>query len=136
MTAAANVEKYIDPLKKEFDATLTSPNNQQVVGTSGQVAAGQVDTLKADAKALNARLADKEKGVAEAQALIAQGLLLAKDLSRYSLTPATTTAWTPLRDELGKVAAAYEMSNKDLRSAESAAIDERRDERDMKGRSG
>ena len=36
MTAAANVEKHIDPFKKEFDATLASPNNQQVVGTSGQ----------------------------------------------------------------------------------------------------
>ena len=114
VTAAANVEKYIDPFKKEFAATLTSPNNKQVVGTSGPVAAGRVDTLKANAHALNARLADKQKGVAEAQALIAQALSVAQDLSRYSLTPGTTTAWQPLRAELGKVAEGYEMSHKDL----------------------
>jgi len=109
VTAAANVEKYIDPFKKEFDATLTSPNNQTVVGTSGQVAAGNVDTLKADAHALNARLDDKQRGVTEAQALIAQAVSLANDLSRYSLTPGTRAAWEPLRAELGKVAEAYEM---------------------------
>jgi len=60
------------------------------------------------------RLEDKLKGVAEAQAPIAQALLLAKDLSRYSPTPGTTSAWQPLRAELGKVAEGYEMSNKDL----------------------
>jgi hypothetical protein len=114
VTAAANVEKYIDPFKKEFDATLASPNNQQVVGTSGQVAAGRVDTLKTNAHALNERLKDKQKGVAEAQALIAQAVSLAKDLSRYSLTPSTTSAWQPLRAELGKVAEGYEMSSADL----------------------
>jgi hypothetical protein len=68
---------------------------------------------------LNERLEDKQKGVAEARALIAraliaQALLLAKDLSRYSPTPGTTSAWQPLRAELGKVAEGYEMSNKDL----------------------
>jgi hypothetical protein len=114
LAAAANVEKYIDPFKKEFDATLTSPNNQQIVGTSGQVAAGRVDTLKANAHALHARLADKQKGIEEAQALITQALSLAHDLPRYSLTPGATSAWIPLRAELGRVAEGYEMSDKDL----------------------
>jgi len=113
-TAVANVEKYIGPFKKEFDATLASPSNQQVVGTSGRDAAGRVDTLKANAHALNARLGDKQKGVEEAQALIAEALSLAHDLSRYSLTPAATTAWIPLRAELGRVAQGYEMSDKEL----------------------
>jgi hypothetical protein len=113
-SAAANVEKHIDPFKKEVDATLASPNNRQVVGTSGQVAAGRVNTLKTNAHALNARLEDKQKGVAEAQALIAQALSLAKDLSRYSLTPNMTSAWQPLRAELAKVAEGYEMSSADL----------------------
>jgi hypothetical protein len=108
-SAAANVEKHIDPFKKEVDATLASPNNRQVVGTSGQVAAGRVNTLKTNAHALNARLEDKQKGVAEAQALS-----LAKDLSRYSLTPNMTSAWQPLRAELAKVAEGYEMSSADL----------------------
>jgi hypothetical protein len=44
----------------------------------------------------------------------AQALSLAKDLSRYSLTPSTTSAWQPLRGELGKVAEGYEMSSADL----------------------
>jgi len=114
VTAAANIEKYIDVFKKEFHATLASPNNQQIVGTSGQVAADRVDMLKANAHALNARLADKQKGVEEAQALIAQALSLANELSRYSLTSGATTTWTPLRAELGKVAEGYEMSHKDL----------------------
>lgn len=114
VTAAANVEKYIGPFKEEFDAMLASPNNQQVVGTSGPVAAGRVDTLKANAHALNERLADKQKGVEEAQALIAQAVALAHDLSRYSLTPGATSAWTPLRAELGKVADAYEMNDENL----------------------
>lgn len=114
VTAAANVEKYIDPFKSELNGTLSSPNNQQVVGTSSQVATDRVDALKASAHALNARLTDKQKGIMEAQTLITQALAVTNDLSRYRLTPGTSTAWMPLRAELGKVAEAYEMSNKDL----------------------
>ena len=62
MTAAANVENAYRPIQKEFDATLASPNNQQVVGTSGQVAAGRVDTLKTNAHALNERLRTSKRG--------------------------------------------------------------------------
>lgn len=60
------------------------------------------------------RLADKKKGVAEADALIKQGLLIVEWISKNKLSSAASAAWTPLRGELGKVALAYEVNNRDL----------------------
>jgi hypothetical protein len=73
-----------------------------------------VDNLKSAAHALNEQLAKKEKGVAEAGALIKQALLVIQANAKYTLSSAAASAWTPLRGKLGKVAWAYEVNDKNL----------------------
>jgi hypothetical protein len=59
-------------------------------------------------------LADKDKGVAEAGALIKQALLVIQANAKYPMSSAAAAAWTPLRGKLGKVAWAYEVNDKNL----------------------
>jgi hypothetical protein len=112
LTAAANVEKMIDPYRTAFDGALAS--NTSVTPEIRKQAIGQVDMMKSQARALNAALGNKQKGVAEADALLKQAFVVIETMSKLSLGQATTGAWTPLRGELGKVAWAYEVNNRNL----------------------
>ena len=104
--AAANLEKLI----AEFRAAYGSA----AVGTSGippekrESMMQQVDTLTSHAKALNAALANEQKGEAEADALIKHAGLIIQAVSNASLKQATA-AWGSLRNELAKVAWGYEV---------------------------
>ena len=60
VTAAANVEKMIDPYRTAYDGTLATHTG--VTPEMRKQAIGQVDTMKGEAKALNAALADKRRG--------------------------------------------------------------------------
>jgi hypothetical protein len=112
VTAAANVEKMIDPYRTAYDGTLAT--HAGVTPEMRKQAIGQVDTMKSQARALNAALADKKKGEAEADALLKQAFVIVEAMSKLSLSQATTAAWTSLRAELGKVAWAYEVNNRSL----------------------
>jgi len=112
VAAAAAVEKLCDPFRHELEVSLTA--NKAVTPESRQKTLQQVDTLKSHAHALNQSLANKEKGVAEAYALIKQALIIVDWISKNPLSSAAGAAWTPLRGELGKVALAYEVNNRNL----------------------
>ena len=112
VAAAAAVEKLCDPFRRELEASLTA--NKSVSPENRQSTLQQVDTLKSHAHALNQSLANKQKGVAEADALIKQALLVVEWISKNPLSSAASAAWTPLRGELAKVAFAYEVNNRNL----------------------
>jgi hypothetical protein len=112
LTAAANVEKMCGPFRSELDASLTakkglSPGNIQAT-------LAQVDTLTSHAHALNQSLANNGKGVAEADALIRQALVIVDWIAKNPLSATTNVKWAPLRRELGKIAFAYEVNNRGL----------------------
>src|SRR5262245_49389918 len=112
VAAAAAVEKLCDPFRKALDASLAA--NTAVTAATRQATVQQVDTLKSNAQALNRALANKQKGVAEAEALVKQALAIVDSTAKNNLSPAAAAAWNPLRSELGKVAWAYEVNNRNL----------------------
>jgi len=112
VAAAAAVEKLSDPFRRELEASLTA--NKSLSPENRQNTLQQVDTLKSHARALNLSLANKQRGVAEADALIKRALLIGEWISKNPLSSAVRTAWTPLRVELGKVAFAYEVNHRNL----------------------
>jgi hypothetical protein len=112
VTAAANVEKLIDPYRTAYDATLAG--HTTLTPEMRKQAIGQVDMMKSQARALNAALANKQKGVPEADALLKQAFVVIETMAKLSLGQATTGAWNPLRAELAKVAWAYEVNNRSL----------------------
>jgi hypothetical protein len=111
-TAVANVEKYCDPFRSELEASLTA--NKTVTPETRQSTLQQVDTLKSYASALGKSLESGQKGITEADALIKQGLIVAAWVAKNQVSAATSSAWTPLRGELGKVAWGYEVNSKTL----------------------
>ena len=107
VTVAANVEKNMDAFRKAYDSALTA--NANLTPASRQTAIQNVDAMKNSARALNAALGKKQKGVAEANALLkTSGVMIAATLD---LPPSSSAAaaWAPVRDELTKVALAYEV---------------------------
>ena len=112
VAAAAEVEKLCDPFRSALEASLAA--NKSISPETRQSNMKQVDNLKSEAHALNEPLAKKEKGITEAGALIKQALLVIQSNSKLNWHPAATAAWTPLRGQLGKVAWAYEVNDKNL----------------------
>jgi hypothetical protein len=112
ITAAANVEKMCGPFRRELEVNLRA--KQGLSPGNVQAPLQQADTLKSHAQALNRSLGNNQKGVAEADALIRQALIIVDWVSRNPLSARTNVAWAPLRRELGKIAFAYEISNKSL----------------------
>jgi len=112
ITAAANVEKMVDPFRHELDLSLTG--KQGLSPANHQATLAQVDTLKSHSHALNQSLANNGKGVAEADALIRQALIIVDWISKNPLSATTNVKWAPLRRELGKIAFAYEVNNRNL----------------------
>ena len=112
IAAAANVEKMCGPFRSELDASLRA--KQGLSPANHQATLAQVDTLTNHAHALNQSLANKQKGVAEADALIRQALIIVDWISKNPLSATTNVKWAPLRRELGKIAFAYEVNNRNL----------------------
>jgi hypothetical protein len=112
VAAAAEVEKLCDPFRSALDASLAA--NKSVTPETRQSNLKEVDNLKSAAHALNEQLGNKEKGITEAGALIKQALLVIQMNWKLKLAADATAAWTPLRGQLGKVAWAYEVNDKNL----------------------
>ena len=67
-TAAATVEKNMDAFRKEYDSALAA--NTNLTPASRKTAIQNVDAMKNSARALNTALGKKQKGIAEANALL------------------------------------------------------------------
>jgi len=112
IAAAANVERMCGPFRSALDANLSS--KQGLTPGNRAAALQQVDALTTHAHALNQSLANKQKGVAEADMLIRQGLTIVDWISKNPISSSTNVKWAPLRRELGKIAFAYEVNNRNL----------------------
>jgi len=108
MMAAASLEKKIDGFKTAYDSTLAA--NAKITPEMRQTAIQQVDAMKNNAKALNAALGDKQKGVAEAGALLKSSALIIDTASKLPSGSPVTAVWTPLGGDLVTVALAYEVT--------------------------
>ena len=108
VTAAANLEKKIDGFKTAYDSALAA--NTTITPEMRQTAIQQVDAMKNNAKALNAALGNKQKGVPEAGALLKSSALIIDTASKLPSGSPATTAWTPLGSDLVAVALAYEVT--------------------------
>ena len=108
VTAAANVEKYMDPFRNAYSSALTADAN--LAAASRHTAIQNVDAMKNSARALNVALGKRQKGIAEANALLkTSGVMIAATLNLPPNSSAAS-AWAPVREELAKVASAYEVT--------------------------
>ena len=64
--------------------------------------------MKNSAKALHAALGQKQKGVAEANALLKESAVMIDATLKLPPSSSAAAAWAPVRGELLKVALAYE----------------------------
>ena len=108
VTAAANVEKGMDAFRSAYDGALAA--NTTLTPESRQAAIQPVDGMKNSAKALNAALEKKQKGVMEADALLNVSGVMINTTAKLPPSSPAAAAWAPLRDELAKIALAYEVT--------------------------
>jgi len=108
VTAAANVEKKIDAFRAAYNTALNA--NTSLTPDMRQKAILQVDAMKTQAGALNAALAKKQKGLAEADALLNGTMAIADTTSKMPPNSTVAGAWKPLGDDLRLVALAYEVT--------------------------
>jgi hypothetical protein len=66
--------------------------------------------MKNRARALNAALGKKQKGVAEADALLKGTVTMIDATLKLPPNSSAAVAWAPVREELSKVALAYEVT--------------------------
>ena len=108
VSAVANVEKQMDAFRTAYDGALNA--NTSLTPASRQTAIQNVDAMKTSARALHTALEKKQKGVAEANALLkGSGAMIDATLKLPSNSSAAA-AWTPVREELSKVALGYEVA--------------------------
>ena len=108
VTAAANLEKSIETFRQAYEGVLTA--NTALSPQSRQAAIQRVDVMKSNARALNAAIASNQKGIAEAEALLRSSSPMIDTSLKLPQNSAAAAAWTPVRDELAKVALAYEVT--------------------------
>ena len=108
VTAAANVEKNMDAFRNAYNNALTADVN--LTPASRQTAIQNVDAMKNSARALNAALGKRQKGIAEANALIKGSGAMIEATLKLPPNSSAATAWAPVREELAKVALAYEVT--------------------------
>jgi len=106
VTVAANVEKNMDAFRNAYDSALAA--NTNLTPASRKTAIQNVDTMKSSARALNAALGKKQKGVAEANALLKGSSVMIDATLKLPPNSSAAAAWAPVREELTKVALAYE----------------------------
>ena len=108
VTVVASVEKNMDAFRNAYDSALTA--NTNLTPASRQTAIRNVDAMKNSARALHAALEKKQKGVAEADALLKGSAVMIDATSKLPPNSAAAAAWAPVREELSKVALAYEVT--------------------------
>ena len=101
--ATANVEKNMDAFRNACDSALAA--NANVTPASRKTA---IHAMKNSARALNAALGKKQKGVAEANALLKGSAVMIDATLKLPPNSSAAAAWAPVREELTKVALAYE----------------------------
>ena len=106
VTVAANVEKNMDAFRNAYDSALAA--NTNLTPASRQTAIQNVDAMKNSARALHAALGKKQKGIAEANALLKGSGAMIDTTLKLPPNSAAAKAWDPVREELSKVALAYE----------------------------
>jgi hypothetical protein len=112
--AAAHVEKLIGPYRTAYASQLAA--DPSLTPAKRQSAIAQVDAMTTHARALNAALANRQKGVPEADALLKQGVFVIGMMSKHSWSQPLAAAWNPLRAALGRIAWAYEVNDRNLTS--------------------
>ena len=108
VTVAANVEKNMDAFRNAYDSALAA--NTNLTPASRQTAIQNVDAMKNSARALHAALGKKQKGIAEANALLKGSAVMIDTTLKLPPNSSAATAWAPVGEELSKVALAYEVT--------------------------
>jgi hypothetical protein len=108
VTVAASVEKNMDAFRSAYDSALTA--NTALTPASRKTAIQNVDAMKNSARALHAALEKKEKGVAEANALLRGSVVMADATLKLPSNSSAAAAWTPVREDLAKIVLAYEIT--------------------------
>ena len=108
VTVAANVEKNMDAFRNAYDSALAA--NTDLTPASRQTAIKNVDAMKNSARALHAAVGNKQKGVAEANALLKGSAAMIDVTRKLPPNSAAAAAWAPVREELSKVVLAYEVN--------------------------
>ncbi len=104
--ATANVEKNMDAFRNAYDSALAA--NTNLTPASRQTSIKNVDGMKNSARALNAALGKKQKGVTEANTLLKGSAVMIDATLKLPPNSSAAAAWVPVREELTKVALAYE----------------------------
>ena len=105
-TATASIDKNMDAFRNAYDSALAA--NTNLTPASRQAAIKNVDAMKTSARALNTAVGKKQKGVAEAHALLEGTLVMIDATLKLPPNSSAAAAWVPVREELTKVALAYE----------------------------
>jgi len=108
VTAVANVQKHMDAFRTAYDSALTT--NASLTAENRQTAIQNLDAMKTSAGALHTALEKKQKGVAEANALLRGSGAMVDATLRLPSNSTAAAAWTPVREELSKVALGYEVN--------------------------
>ena len=106
-TAVDNINKKMDGFRTAYNQALEA--NASLTPQARQTSIQQVDTMKKDAQALHTALDKKQKGIPEAGALLKQSALIIDTTSKLPPSSPATLAWTPMREDLAKVALGYEV---------------------------
>ena len=105
-TTAANIDKNLEGFQKAYAGALTA--NAALTPENRQSAITNVDAMKASAKALATAVDKKEKGEVEADALMKANSAMIATTLKLPPDAAANAAWTPVRNDLVKIALAYE----------------------------
>jgi len=108
VTAVANVDKSMDAFRSAYDGALAA--NTNLTSANRQTAIQNVDAMKNSARALHTALGNKQKGVAEANALLKGSAVMISATRTLPPNASAAAAWAPVREELSKVAVAYEVA--------------------------
>ena len=106
VTVAATVEKNMDAFRNAYDSALAA--NTNLTPASRKTAIQNVDAMKNSARALNTALGKEQKGIAEANALLKGSAVMIDTTLQLPPNSSAAKAWAPVREELTKVALAYE----------------------------
>ena len=108
VAVAASVEKNMDAFRSAYDRALAA--NTDLTPASRQTAIKHVDAMKYSALALHTALGNKQKGVAEANALLKASAVMIDTTRKLPPNSAAAAAWAPVREDLSKVVLAYEVT--------------------------
>jgi hypothetical protein len=95
----------MDAFRNAYDSALAANTNLTPEGR--KTAIQNIDAMKT-VRALNAALGKKQKGVTEANALLKGSAVMIDATLKLPPNSSAAAAWAPVREELSKVALAYE----------------------------